>query len=173
MANTFELIQAVTVGAGGTSSIDFNSIQPNWTDLVLKYCCRITANDSSWRLKINGSSSSIYSGRYLYGAGSGSGASGSWSSAAIDNFIYVNGSGTTASTFSNGELYFPNYASSTTKSYSTDQVTENNGTTAYAFLTGATFASNSAITSLSLYYTGTSNDIAQYSTAYLYGVKNA
>jgi hypothetical protein len=170
ISGTLQKIQTVTVGSGGAASIDFTSIPQTFDDLVIKFSARITANDSSMRLRINGSSSSIYSGRYLFSSGSGTPVSGSWSGSTNDNFIYVNGSTTTASTFSNVEIYFPNYRGSTNKSYSTDQVTENNGTTAYAVLTAGLFSSTSPITSLSLYYTGSANDIAQHSTATLYGV---
>ncbi len=172
MPNTFTKIASVSVGSGGASSIDFTSIPSTYTDLVLKYSTRITANDANWRLKINGSASSIYSGRYLQGTGSAA-FSGSWSAAANDNFVITNGSATTASTFSNAEIYFANYAGSTNKSYSVDEVTENNATAAVAFLTAGLFASTSAITSLSLYYAGVGNDIVQYSTATLYGIKNS
>jgi hypothetical protein len=167
---TMVKIDTVTVGSGGAANIEFTNIPQTFDDLVVKFSARITANDSSMRLRINGSSSSIYSGRYLFSSGSGSPVSGSWSASTNDNFIYVNGSATTASTFSNVEIYFPNYRGSTNKSYSTDQVTENNGTTAFAVLTAGLFSSTSPITSLLLYYTGSSNDIAQHSTATLYGI---
>ena len=36
MANTYELIASSTVGAGGASSIDFNSIPNTYTDLLVK-----------------------------------------------------------------------------------------------------------------------------------------
>jgi hypothetical protein len=170
MPITYNKIASVTVGSGGTTEINFTSIPATFTDLVLKYSARITANDSSWRLRINGSSASIYSGRYLQGTGSGA-FSGSWSSADNDNFVAVNSSTSTASTFSNAEIYFPNYGSANNKSYSVDAVTENNATAAVAFLNAGLFSSTSIITSLSLYYSGISNDIAQYSTATLYGIK--
>lgn len=170
MANTLELIQAVNF-TSTQSSIDFNTIPSTYTDLVLKYSSRITAADTTWHLRINGSSSSIYSGRYFQGTGSNA-YTGTWSSANNDNFVVTNGSGYTASAFSNVEIYFPNYLSSVSKSYLVDEVTENNATGAVMFLTSGLFASNSAISSLSLYYTG-SSDIAAYTSAYLYGVKNA
>ena len=171
MANTFELIQAVNL-TGTQSSIDFTVIPSNYTDLVVKYSTRITSADTTWHMRINGSSSSIYSGKYLQGTGSGTGYSGSWSAQNNDNFMVTNSSGYTASTFSNVEIYFPNYTSSNNKAYSVDEVTENNATGAVMFLNAGLFASSSAISSISFYYSG-SSDIAAYSTAYLYGVKNA
>jgi hypothetical protein len=173
MANpTRTLIEAKTVATGGTSSIVFSSIPSTYTDLSLVYSARITAADTSWHLRINGSSSSIYSGRYLQGTGSNA-YTGTWSAQNNDNFVPINGTGYTASTFTNVELYFPNYLSSDSKSYLVDSVTENAAAGAVMFLNSGLFASNSAISSLSLYYTGSSNDIAEFSTFYLYGIKNS
>ena len=59
--NTLVKIQTVTVGSGGASSIDFTSIPQTYTDLCLVYSARLTTTDTNWRLKINGSASSIYS----------------------------------------------------------------------------------------------------------------
>lgn len=171
MANTYELIQAVNL-TSTQSSIDFTVIPSDYTDLVVKYSTRITAADTTWHMRINGSSSSIYSGVYTQGTGSGSGYSGTWVNQNNDNFVVTNSSGYTASTFSNVEIYFPNYTSGTSKTYLVDEVTENNATGAVMFLNSGLFASNSAISSISFYYSG-SSDIAANSTAYLYGVKNA
>jgi hypothetical protein len=169
-AQNYVLLERVEVGAAGASRITFNSIpQTGYTDLKVVYSARITAADVNIGMRINGSSSSIYSGRYLQGTGSGT-ASGSWSAANRDNFVIANSSAYTASTFSNCEIYFPNYTSSNNKSYSVDEVTENNATAAVMFLNAGLFSSTSAISSLSFFYTDSSNDIAQYSTFSLYGL---
>ena len=168
MPNTYTKIASVAVGSGGATSIDFTSIPATYTDLKIVYSARITAADVNISMRINGSSSSIYSGRYLQGTGSGT-ASGSWSAANKDNFVIANSSAYTASTFSNVEIYLPNYTSSNNKSYSVDEVTENNATAAVMFLNAGLFSSSSAITSFTFFYAGTT-DIAQYSTATLYGI---
>ena len=169
MANTYKLISRVIVGSGGTSSIDFTSIPGTYTDLV----CKISARDNAVGtvnnviFKINGVTTS-QSNRYLLGIGTAV-------SSASDTPIYFpsNGNGSTASTFSNMEVYMPNYASTTiNKSLSVDSVTEHNATAAYLSITAGLYASNTAITSISITGNGGSSFL-EYSTAYLYGISNA
>ena len=172
MANTFELISAVTVGSGGASSIDFTSIPSTYTDLVLKASVRSTLSGNIGNLivTVNGGTTNG-SKRSVIGTGSAA-------SSVSDTPIYaevLTQAGATASTFSNVEIYIPNYASSSThKSLSIDGVSENNATQSYASLSAGLYASNTAITSLGIQPNGSPTYLfTQYSTAYLYGVKNA
>ena len=170
MANTFELISAVTVGSGGASSIDFTSIPSTYTDLCLKVSVRssVAAVYDNLLVKINSVTTS-QSNRSILGVGSGT------PSSVSDTPIYglmVVGANATSTTFSNVDIYIPNYASSTTnKSLSIDGVTENNATAAGATLIAGLYASNTAVSSIVL--APNSGTFSQYSTAYLYGVKNA
>jgi hypothetical protein len=166
MANTFELIASSTVGSGGASDITFSSIASTWTDLVVKGSLRGSRSDfyDSLDVEFNGSAGNS---RYLYGDGT---------SAASATFatrirVQLTGSTATANTFANFEMYVPNYASSNNKSTSIDAVGENNATDAYANLSAGLWSNSAAITSIKLYFP--SFNILQYSTAYLYGVKNA
>jgi hypothetical protein len=168
MANTFTLIASSTVGAGGASSIDFTSIPSTYTDLVLVCSLRVSRASvvNNTVIKFNGSSTS-YSERVLYGNGS---SAGSYSDTQI--YDVNNAANSTASTFANSQFYIPNYAGSTNKSVSNDSVSETNATAATAQLVAGLWSNTSAITSISLTdYSGT--NFVQYSTAYLYGVKNA
>jgi hypothetical protein len=170
MANTFELIASSTVGSGGAASFTFSSIASTWTDLVLKLSGRTDngGNEVNISISINGSTSN-FSQKGLYGDGS---AAGSFSRADNLNIVLVVASGATASTFGNAEFYLPNYAGSTNKSFSVDDVSETNGTTAYAQMHAGLWSNTAAITSIALTPQGAGNFV-QYSTAYLYGVKNA
>jgi hypothetical protein len=168
MANTFELIASSTVGSGGVSAITFSSIPSTYTDLCLKVSARADASTVAMIATFNGSTSG-YSNKRLYGTGS-SVASDSYLTTGII-CVLCNDSTYTANTFANGEMYIPNYAGSTYKSASLDGVSENNATTAYAMLTAGLWSNTAAITSITL--TPTSGNVVQYSTAYLYGVKNA
>jgi hypothetical protein len=166
---TYTLIQpAVVVGSGGAATIDFSSIPATYTDLILKYSIRQSNATpfSTMQITLNGSSST-FTGRYLEGDGATAG-----SATSPARFIgYLNASTSTANTFSNSEIYFPNYAGSTNKSFSIDYAGENNATTSYMGLLAQLWSTTSAITSISLVpSTGT---ILQHSTAYLYGVSNA
>lgn len=163
MPNTYTLIASVTVGSGGASSIDFTSIPSTYTDLVVKLSGRANADVVAVICSIN--SSALDSGKRLRGDGS------TVASASSAESYGVNNSGATASTFSNAEWYFPNYTSANYKSVSMDAVAENNGTAAYSSLTAGLENTTSAISSLSFAPNG--GNWVQYSTAYLYGIKNS
>ena len=171
MANTFQLIASTTVGAGGASSIDFTSIPSTYTDLCLKISARHSGSSvaNAFFIKFNGNTSS-YSYRYLEGAGSGTPGSsfGSTRNAGVEN-----GNTSTANTFSSAEIYIPNYAGSNNKSYSSDSVVENNATLGIQWFLAGLWSNTAAITSISIQPDTSPNAYVQYSTAYLYGVKNA
>ena len=174
MATTYKLISSVTVGSGGAANIVLSSIPSTYTDLILKWSLRGTT--SAFRMNINLTYSSItsgYSSRYL--AGQGSAGVSSASNATGTTQIYAGeipaATGTT-STFSNGEIYIPNYAGSNYKSASIDNVQESNqDTNVYATLSAALLSNTTAISQIVI--TPGADNFAQYSTAYLYGISNA
>jgi hypothetical protein len=76
----------------------------------------------------------------------------------------------TANTFSNSVAYFPNYANTTTnKSFSVDDVSENNATASYQTISANLYSSTSAITSLKIESINSANIVAG-STVSLYGI---
>ncbi len=170
MPNTFELIASSTVGAGGAANIEFTSIPATYTDLCLKWSGRSASGSNTIdNLEITfNNNTSGYTQRLLFTT---TGTNAQSASGTSYNFNYVNGGGSTTSTFSNCEIYIPNYAGSTNKSYSADMVTENNATAAGLMLNSTLWSNTAAITSIKMVITGFNH--AQYSTAYLYGVKNA
>ena len=170
MANTYELIASSTVGSGGASNIEFTSIPNTFTDLALFYSIRTDRTGTNWdgiRLTPN-SSGTTPTSRMLFGTGSATGSE--------FNNDYYGGTAptaaTTSSTFGNGFIYITNYASSNYKSWSVDAVGENNSTATLSNLVAGLWSVTDAITSLKLRAETTANFV-QYSTAYLYGVKNA
>ena len=170
MATTYTLISSVTVGSGGAANIEFTSIPQTYTDLCLVYSLRgsISGTNDECNILINGATSS-YTNRYIQGNGSSASSGSSYTTK-----IYTgetDGSTATSNTFGNGSAYFPNYTSSNYKSVSTDGVSENNATSAYANLSANLWSSTSAITSITLI--PYSSSWLQYSTAYLYGISNA
>jgi hypothetical protein len=171
MANTFFKIASVTVGSGGAASIDFTSIPGTYTDLLVKVSGRTAAALGFTRLYFNGSTSS-FSSIILFATGS---SAGSASYASDIRSGYINGTDSTSSTFSNNEIYIPNYASSNNKSVSIDSVTENNGTAAYSLFSAGLWANTSAITSVKIDVNNNNDGVAstfsQYTTATLYGIK--
>ncbi len=170
MAN-MELITSVTVGSGGAASVTLpatGTIPQTYTDLKLVYSARATVAGTQEFINIsfNGNTSN-YSLRSLQGDGSAA-SSNNWSFRWIG---YAVGSTATASTFSNGELYIPNYTSSNYKSFSGDNVAERNDTNAQSILTANLWSDTAAITSIALSVQGGSNFV-EGSTFYLYGISN-
>jgi len=170
MPNTFELIASSTVGSGGASSIEFTSIPSTYTDIAVVISARSTGTYGNGldlsNIELNGSLSSITDIQF---SGSGTNAS---SSSQTNLPLHFNGSDSTANTFGNAMYYIPNYAGSNNKSVSADVVYENNATLAFVLFHAALRSNTAAITSFK-FATPANGNFAQYSTAYLYGVKNA
>jgi hypothetical protein len=169
MALTYRALSAVTVGSGGAVNIEFTNIPQGYTDLCIKYSLRGTTASLfiNNRIRFNDSTSG-YTAVLIYGNGSTI-TNITQSTSLIQYAQYSTGSSATGSTFSNGEIYIPNYAGSNNKSMSAEHVTENNGTEAFAGLTSGLWANTSAITKVSL--APTSGNFAQYSTATLYVIQ--
>jgi len=162
------LISAVTVGAGGATSIDFTSIPQTYTDLILIVSARnggagTTATDSL-QLRLNGSTTG-YTYRSLFQIGTTT-----YSATNATNAIYSNGGDSTSNTFGNTNIYLPNYALSTSKTWSVDSVAEQNvGTGVWLNISANAWSTSAAVTSLFLVSLNSYN-FQQYSTAYLYGL---
>ncbi len=166
MATTYEAIATVTVGSGGAASIEFNSIPQTYTDLVIKSTSR--GNGSFVRAEFNGDTGGNYSARFVRG-------NGSTSASSTQTFIIPdvsNASSWTANTFSNSEMYIPNYnVSGIAKSTSTDLVSENNATENYMALVASNWTGTDAITSIRIFIgSGTLDEGSIFS---LYGIKNS
>ena len=167
MANTMTLISSITL-ASAQASIDFSSIPSTYTDLCLEFSLRTSASSTFYTtfLSLNNSSAS-FTGIVLGGTGSAA-----TSGTTTQSVGPIGGGATTASTFTNCSVYFPNYTSSNNKSYSWDTVLENNATAARTFMGAGLWSNTAAINRITLTI-DTSDNFAQYSTAYLYGIKNS
>lgn len=166
MANTYVKIASVSVGSGGASTIDFTSIPSTYTDLIVKLSGRTseTFNYASYTININGSATG-FTGKDLYGIGTNPG-----SANRTVTYYNLNGAPSTANTFSNIEMYFPNYTGSTNKSFSMDAVSEENGNLNNASLIAGLWSNTAAINRIT--FTGT-NNFVQYSSATLYGISKS
>jgi hypothetical protein len=168
MPANYVLLEKITVGAAGASSVTFASIpQTGYTDLVIKATNRTTSGGVNiMGMTFNGSTTG-YTFRNLEGTGSAAGSGGGTSSAGWAGLSQP--PTYTANTFSSNEIYIPNYASSNNKSWSVDSTTENNATASYIELIAGLWSNTAAITSIALADLGGA-PFAQYSTFYLYGV---
>lgn len=167
---TMTLINSVVVGAGGQTAIDFTAIPGTYTDLYLVVSARLTSAAAEGMFLVFNGSTTGYSARDLYGSGSGSGA-GSTNPYGFTNKLFVgsqDSSAQTANTFGSTEIYIPNYAGSTAKGVSTNNMTENNGTTVNIDILHGLWTGTAAITSISI--VSNNGNFVQYSTASLYGI---
>ena len=177
MATTYELIASNTVGSGGASSVTFSSIPQTYTDLKVVFSLRSSnaAVDDATFLRF-GSNSSIDTGsNYSYKYLRGNGSSASSGSSSPQTFIYVGqgvANNATSNTFGNGEIYISNYTSSNYKSVSVDCVGENSGTLDYDSMIAGLWSNTSAVYQIYL-YPENGPTFTQYSTFYLYGIKNS
>lgn len=169
---TMKLIQTVDVGSGGSALISFTSIPQTYTDLVLVENARLsTSGGLTWydyALRFNGSGAGTgYNDRFIYGQGS----SVSVASDGSNNdgmVVRTSGASNTANTFGNVSFYIPNYTSANNKSFTIDQVSENNGGSAIQMLTASLWTNTAAITSIYLFtFSGV---FTQYSSFSLYGI---
>lgn len=167
--STLVKIASVTVGVGGAASIDFSSIPATYTDLKLVYSIRNSSygGNAACIATFNADGNSAhYSYKSVFGTGSAvSNDAGTWYLAVIDP------STATASVFSSGELYIPNYLSANQKSVSGDAVSEDNATAVTTELVAGLWSGTAAINEITL--TPFSGSFAQYSSATLYGIRNS
>jgi hypothetical protein len=171
MANTYTLIEAKTLTTT-TSSVTFTSIPQTYTDLVILSSFRSNrgnTNIGSFGIQFNGTGSNLTKNRLL---GDGSSASSAAGGDALGN-----AAGNMANSFSSHTVYIPNYTSANYKSFSIDAATETNSTSTYTYinLTSWLWSDTAAITSIEVrdYSDSNANSLVQYSTFYLYGIKNS
>jgi len=169
---TYNLIATTTVGSGGASTIVFSGIPQTYTDLMMVMSIRTSrASVADYAAVSFNSSTSSFSLRVL--SGSGSAASSAFYTSSPDSRIVgqVVGNSSTASVFSNGSLYIPNYTSSNYKSYSLDATRENNTSGNEMGFGAGLWSDTAAITSVTITSWGSAT-LLEYSSATLYGIKN-
>lgn len=178
MSTNMTLITSVTVGSGGAASVTLpatGTIPATYTDLKIVMSARSTRTgtdiSSSAYVTFNGDSGSYYSTRMIEGDGSGT-RSTSDPGTRLERFD-IPTDNATANTFSNSEMYIPNYTSTNAKSVSFESAIENNATLAYLYLAAGLYnpPSNVAITTITL-TASASSTFDQGSTFYLYGISN-
>lgn len=158
---TMKLIQTQVLG-GSAAAITFSSIPQTYTDLFLKVSVRSTNADDGLFFKFNNTTASTSWRNFLgYGSGVLSQTGSGW----------LAGGGVrsgTASTFTNIDIYIPNYAGSTVKTASVNSTSEENSSTGYQFLVANLWNDPAAINRIDLYLQGGS--LTQYSSVSLYGI---
>ena len=173
MPNTYTLISTTTVSTPA-HSVTLSSIPQTYTDLVLKINARSDYASAGHEMQIvTNALTTGYTNRMIYTSGT------SALSANSANAFHtwaggVVGANGTSNTFSNCEVYFPNYSSTTVaKSMSSEVSSENNGSTGATWLNSGVNTSTAAISSLTLYCWQSFINFAAGTTFTLYGIKNS
>jgi hypothetical protein len=159
------LISTQTVGAGGAASIDFSSIPQTYTDLLLVFTLRDDRSGGAWNSPIGLQINGVTTNRSMRDL---SQQQGTVASGTATNEWVASGDSpsATANTFGNGQIYIPNYASSTVnKVFSSDYATENNSVQVVTGIQSSLWSSTAAITRLTLTAPYAATGFVQYSTA--------
>jgi hypothetical protein len=167
---------ANTTLSAATSAVEFTSIPSTYNDLMIKIVCRTTAsNDNEYfDLRMNNDSNSVYYKYTNYSNGNSFGSQ-VWANQTSMYVYQVVGDTAIASSFSNHELYIPNYTLSTNKAVLEDSCSLDDDTTSNSIRMVTTSSmlwrpsTPAAITSLK--FTTASGNFKIGSTITLYGVK--
>ena len=168
-AGAFEPIATVTVGPGGASSIEFTSIPGTYQHLQVRVISKsVNSAGDSGDLTFNGDTANNYAYHSLYGTGASAAAEAGTTRANIPSLRLVTSSST--SVFGAHVIDILDYAStSKNKTVRTFSGDDRNGSGAVFLNSGLWFATPAAVTSIK--FTGRSFNIAEHSTAALYGIK--
>lgn len=168
----YESIATVTVGAGGTSSIDFTSIASTYSHLQIRFIARTNraTNPDYFNLTFNSDSGANYSAHLL----SGNGSAASASAYSTQNQIYLDGGATGAGQLSNnfavGVIDILDYSNTNKHKTSRHLLGYDNNGSGAVYLSSGRWGSTSAISTITL-TSGSGSTIQQYSSFALYGVK--
>lgn len=170
MAVFMQPIYTQTVSSG-VGSVTFNNIPQGFTDLKLVVSSRgASANFTDvLPLAVNGSYN--LSSTWMQSYNSGASSDRTVTANTYTTYIREPSSTATANTFSNTELYFPNYTSGSYKSFVINDTAENNSIgNAFVRIGAGLYSNTNPITSLS--FTISNGAIVQNSTFSLYGISN-
>ena len=165
---TCKLIAKNVLGAD-TATVSLTLIPATYTDLLLVMHVRsVRSGQRRDALNIGlNSSTADFTGRRLRGSGSAA------SSATTTRFVgEVPAATATADTFSSIEVYIPNYAGATNKSFSVTSVQEDNQAEAYIDAVAGLWSQTAAITDIAI-TSANSVDIKSASSFFLYGITKA
>lgn len=175
LATTYTLISSNTLSASA-ASVTFSSIPSTYTDLCLKISAR--TDDALLgvhiRMTIDNNASTNYAGTRLYGTGAAA-FSARYSTGSNTYWLAYDaaeGTSATTSTFTNSEIYLPNYAVSGNKIASMFDVTETNAANTNMDLVASLFTGTTTISSFILTSNSGGNFVSG-SSFYLYGIKNS
>ena len=173
LPGSYESIQTVTVGAGGSATVSFTSIPSTYSHLQIRGIARNTAAGTASDyilLKLNSDTGSNYAFHWLYGTGSAAGATSSINRANLPIGTCWETSAL-ASSFSTVVCDILDYSNTnkfkTTRSLGGGDT--NGGSYQEVNFMSGLWRSTTAITQIDI--SSSNGNLAQYSTFALYGIK--
>ena len=166
ITSSYESIATVTVGSGGSSTINFSSIPSTYKHLQIRGIAR-TATNVSLGLRFNSDTGSNYSRHFLNGNGSSAGAGGG----ANSTTAYAGTTATAASAFGANVIDVLDYQN--TNKYKTVRAlsgADNNGSGFVQFMSG-NWRNTNAVTSIDIIQVD-GDSFTQYTQFALYGIKD-
>jgi len=171
----FESIASVTVGSGGTATIDFTSIPSTYKHLQIRGIGRSTTGSTGTDyllVRLNTDTGSNYAWHDLYGNGTTASSEGDFSRTNIRAGFLPRAS-QLANSFGVAIIDITDYASTsktkTLRSFSGMEYNSASAPLAQVALKSGLWNSTSAVTSIRLY--SEANNVAEFSSFTLYGIK--
>jgi hypothetical protein len=163
-------IASATVGVGGAANIEFTGIPQTFTDLTVVLSGR-AVNNFNYRIYVQlNSTTTGYTWRNIETDASSPYSSNETSIGESYGMMLgwiAGSSNSTANTPNSCQMLIPNYTGSINKTATSEGLYENNASTHNNGFAASASTVNAAVTSLLIRSTAT--NIAQHSTAYLYG----
>jgi hypothetical protein len=173
-ASSYESIATGTVGSGGTANITFSSIPSTYTHLQIRGIARNTYTGGTGGvdnlfIQLNGDTANNYSAHSLDGYGTTAGSQ--YYNAETFGFWIMQSGGTGTQPFGAFVLDILDYAN--TNKYKTIRGLAGIDGNGYGriVLGSGNWRNTNAVTSIKLYSSGGSYNLAQYTTLALYGIK--
>jgi hypothetical protein len=165
MPENYVLLERTELNASAASVTFANIPQTGYTDLKIVVSGRTNRSLEVDGLNISFNTGGTYSGRRVFGAGSGT----PGSDTTYAGMPFMAAATATTNVYGNAEIYITNYRNSNSKIFSIDGAGENNATTTYMGLGAGLWSGTAAITSITIApETGTA--ILSGSTFSLYGI---
>ncbi len=166
----YNSISTTTVGAGGSSSIDFNAIPQTYKHLQLRFFARGSSIDAV-KIQFNNDTATNYSYHYLFGARGGSSGSSNATTQSYGIALWSMGMPSAASVFGFGIQDFLDYRNTTKfKTVRGFDGWDGNGTGGIETVS-YNWRSTSAISSIKLTPNTGGVTFQQYSTFALFGIE--
>jgi hypothetical protein len=172
MPNNYVLLETINLSQSATSITFDNLPTSGYTDLKIVASVRTTSNFATQQIfmTFNGITTG-YTARQAYGDGANPASATLNNSGAAISIVNINTTQSTANTFSNTEIYIPNYRSGVFKPVSAESVSENfaSGTGNLIGMASGLWSNTAAITSITFTNQSADNFLAN-STFSLYGI---